>query len=259
MLKFNFKYFILTALLFFVELYIGLYVHDEIIRPFVGDFLVVILIYCFIKSFYSLSVWTAAITVLIFSYLVEILQYFKIVELLGLKHNKIAKIIIGTTFGWIDLIVYTLGIGLVLFIELMAIPNFIKLAKNNFKKIICMHKQTKSIRSFIGAKNYEESISFYIELGFIESKLSNEMSYFAVSDNLGFYLQNAYVKDWVDNSMIFVEVADVQQYWNDLQKLDLPKKYKNVRLTPIKNNNWGSECFLHDPSGILWHFGAFKK
>jgi len=21
--------------------------------------------------------------------------------------------------------------------------------------------------------------------------------------------------------------------------------------------HWGKECFLHDPSGILWHFGEF--
>jgi len=44
-----------------------------------------------------------------------------------------------------------------------------------------------------------------------------------------------------------------------LQALDLPAKYKNVRLTPIRNYDWGRECFLHDPSGILWHFGQFSK
>lgn len=21
--------------------------------------------------------------------------------------------------------------------------------------------------------------------------------------------------------------------------------------------HWGRECFVHDPSGILWHFGEF--
>ncbi|PZO24508.1 MAG: glyoxalase, partial [Flavobacteriaceae bacterium] len=28
---------------------------------------------------------------------------------------------------------------------------------------------------------------------------------------------------------------------------------------PIRNHDWGRECFLHDPSGILWHFGEFFK
>ncbi len=121
-----------------------------------------------------------------------------------------------------------------------------------------MNHKTLSIRPFIGAADFEESKNFYKDLGFEESVLGNEMSYFKTGGT-GFYLQRAYVKDWVDNSMIFLEVDDVQRYWNELNQLNLPAKYKNVRLTGIRNYDWGSECFLHDPSGILWHFGAFKK
>ena len=117
----------------------------------------------------------------------------------------------------------------------------------------------KSIRAFIGAVNFEESRQFYKELGFEESVISSDMSYIRVTDKLGFYLQNAYVKDWVDNTMIFLEVDSVDRYWNELQNLNLNEKYKNVRLTPIRNDSWGKECFLHDPSGILWHFGEFKE
>lgn len=73
----------------------------------------------------------------------------------------------------------------------------------------------------------------------------------------GFYLQDAYVKDWIDNSMVFLEVDNVSQFWEELLALDLTAKYPTVRLTPIKVNHWGKECFLHDPSGILWHFGEF--
>ena len=58
--------------------------------------------------------------------------------------------------------------------------------------------------------------------------------------------------------MIFMEVDDVDRFYNELSALNLPGKYKNVRLTPIRHESWGSECFLHDPSGILWHFGVFK-
>ena len=72
-----------------------------------------------------------------------------------------------------------------------------------------------------------------------------------------FYLQNAYVKDWVDNTMIFMEVDDVERFYNELVTLNLPAKYEGVRVTPIRNDYWGRECFLHDPSGILWHFGEF--
>jgi len=119
-----------------------------------------------------------------------------------------------------------------------------------------MQHKAKSIRPFIGAKNFELSRSFYRDLGFQESILTLAMSYFK-TEGLGFYLQDAYVKDWVDNTMIFLEVEDVSRYWNELLALDLTTKYTNVRLTPIREYDWGRECFLHDPSGILWHFGEF--
>ena len=120
-----------------------------------------------------------------------------------------------------------------------------------------MNHQIKSIRPFIGAKNYELSRSFYCDLGFKENILSTEMSYFDMN-GFGFYLQNAYVKDWVDNTMVFMEVTNVEQFWTQLVKLDLTTKYENVKLVPIRDMDWGNECFLHDPSGILWHFGEFK-
>jgi hypothetical protein len=122
-----------------------------------------------------------------------------------------------------------------------------------------MTHQAKSVRAFIGAKDFNVSRNFYKDLGFQESVISNAMSYFKISGTLGFYLQNAYVKDWVDNSMIFVEVDSAEQYWNELKNLALPDKYKGVRLTAVRHDDWGKECFLHDPSGILWHFGEFNK
>lgn len=121
-----------------------------------------------------------------------------------------------------------------------------------------MNHNAKSIRPFIGAKNFEISSRFYRDLGFEETVLSSGFSVFK-SDGLAFYLQDAYVKDWVDNTMVFLEVDDVNRFWNELVALDLPSKYQGVRLTPIKVDDWGKECFLHDPSGILWHFGQFYK
>ncbi len=113
-----------------------------------------------------------------------------------------------------------------------------------------------SIRPFIGAKNFEISRSFYRDLGFQEVILESNFSYFK-TEKIGFYLQDAYVKDWIDNSMIFLEVDDTDRYYNELLTLDLPKKYEGVKLIPVKELSWGKECFLHDPSGILWHFGEF--
>ncbi len=121
-----------------------------------------------------------------------------------------------------------------------------------------MQHKTRSIRPFIGAKDFEVSRQFYRDLGFEESLVSNNMSLFS-ADGTGFYLQNAYVKNWIDNTMVFLEVDDVERHWRELKALDLPEKYETVRLTTIRIENWGKEYFLHDPSGILWHFGEFFR
>lgn len=121
-----------------------------------------------------------------------------------------------------------------------------------------MHIDSLSTRPFIGAKNFTVSRAFYEAIGF-EVKQVGQGLCLCTSQNIQFYLQDAYVRDWIDNTMIFIEVADVDQCYQDLAALELDKNFENARLTPICHENWGSECFLHDPSGILWHFGSFSK
>ena len=119
-----------------------------------------------------------------------------------------------------------------------------------------MNQKLKSIRPFIGAKNFEISRQFYGDLGFQEKVIDSNLSYFENSD-IGFYLQSAYVKDWIDNTMVFIEVDDANMYYDALSALQLSEKYPAVKLIPVRTMSWGKECFLHDPSGILWHFGQF--
>jgi catechol 2,3-dioxygenase-like lactoylglutathione lyase family enzyme len=121
-----------------------------------------------------------------------------------------------------------------------------------------INQEIKSIRAFIGAKDYEISRAFYRDLGFEEKVISDKMSLFLI-DKFSFYLQDYYVKDWVDNSMIFLEVGDVEEYYSFLQGLELDKRYANISLVPLQENEWGKECLLVDPSGVLWHFAAFCK
>jgi catechol 2,3-dioxygenase-like lactoylglutathione lyase family enzyme len=120
-----------------------------------------------------------------------------------------------------------------------------------------MQHKGKSIRPFIGAKDFNESRRFYRDLGFKERVLSEKMSVFHTG-KLSFYLQDSYVKEWVDNTMLFLEVEDVNQFWDDLLELELQKKYPNIQQKPVRELDWGRECFLHDPSNILWHIGEFK-
>ena len=117
MLTFKPTYFIIAIIIFAVEVFIALFLHDPIIRPYVGDLLVVILMYCFIRSFFNLPVATTAIFVLLFAYFIEWLQYRNFVKLLGLENSKWANVVLGNRFEWIDMLAYTLGIGVVLISE----------------------------------------------------------------------------------------------------------------------------------------------
>lgn len=65
-------------------------------------------------------IWFVAffvIGVLLFSYSVEIMQYFNVVELLGLSDYKLARIVIGTSFAWVDMLAYTAGAVIIAVVE----------------------------------------------------------------------------------------------------------------------------------------------
>lgn len=117
MIKFNRNYFALTLILFIVEALIAIYVHDQFIRPYFGDFLVVVLLYCFLKSFVRVAVWKAAAMVLAFSFFIEFTQYLNLIEKLGLQDSGLAKAVMGTSFSWEDMICYIAGIVFVIVVE----------------------------------------------------------------------------------------------------------------------------------------------
>lgn len=114
---FNQKYLFLTVFLFFVELAIALFVKDTLIRPFVGDVLVVMLIYCFLRIFLRFDYWKIALGVLLFAFIIEILQYFDYVKLLGLENNRILSVALGRTFEWTDFVAYLTGFLLIILVE----------------------------------------------------------------------------------------------------------------------------------------------
>lgn len=123
MFQFNKTYFALALLIFIVEVLIALYVHDQIVRPYIGDVLVVILIYCFIKAFLNTKVLPTAIFVLLFAFFIEMLQYLNIVEKLRLEKSKVARTVIGTSYEWVDLVAYIAGIIIVIAVEKLRIKN----------------------------------------------------------------------------------------------------------------------------------------
>jgi hypothetical protein len=114
---FNAKYLLLTIIIFFIEVFIALYVEDTFIRPFIGDALVVILIYCAVRIFLNVKYWKAALGVFIFACAIEILQYFDYVKLLGLEQNRVLSVAMGRTFEWLDFAAYFAGCLIILAFE----------------------------------------------------------------------------------------------------------------------------------------------
>ena len=125
-LQFNKKYLIIAFSIFAIEVLIATYLKYGFIRYTFGDYLVVILLYCFIKSFIKATPIIVAIPVLIISYLIEILQLINILDTLNLNNNHLLKLIFGSTFQISDLVAYTLGTLTVLIIEYSIIRLWIK-------------------------------------------------------------------------------------------------------------------------------------
>ncbi len=117
---------------------------------------------------------------------------------------------------------------------------------------------SRSIRTFIGARDYEESRRFYARLDFEEVVIDPKMSYFKVRGTLGFYLQDYYEKTWVENSMILLEVENFDDCYRELMDKELPKDFPAVRFSEIRHEDWGREVHMLDPAGVLWHFAEFR-
>lgn len=102
-------YFIATLVIFGIELLIALFVHDSFLRPYVGDILVVVLIYTLVRIFIPGGVRLLPLYIFLFAAGVEVLQYFRIVEVLGLSHNRILSVVIGSVFDGKDIVCYGVG------------------------------------------------------------------------------------------------------------------------------------------------------
>lgn len=102
-------YALLFTLLLLTEVLIALFIHDDFIRPYVGDMLVTVLICCFVRIFLPKGLRGLPVYVFIFAALVEVGQYFDFVKLLGLHHSKFFSVLLGRSFSALDLVCYALG------------------------------------------------------------------------------------------------------------------------------------------------------
>jgi len=101
-------HFAVFLLLLLAEVYIALYVHDSFVRPYLGDVLVVVVLYFFLRIFIPKDhIWLLG-AIFLFAVLVEILQYFHLAELLGIT-NPVLRILLGSVFDVKDILCYGVG------------------------------------------------------------------------------------------------------------------------------------------------------
>ena len=110
-LTFNKKYFIWALALLGAELLIAtVFSSMGFIRGYIGDVLVVILLYYLVLSFVKVKhkdklIWG----IFAFAVVVEVLQYFGVASHLGFAKGSIGYIILGNHFSWADIICYAIG------------------------------------------------------------------------------------------------------------------------------------------------------
>ncbi|PYG87319.1 uncharacterized protein DUF2809 [Ruminiclostridium sufflavum DSM 19573] len=105
-MKINFKYICAFLILLATEIFIGLFVRDAIIRPYIGDALVVILMYAFIRGIVQKNIRFLPIYLFFFASAVELTQYYHLADVLHVRNNRIISAVIGTSFDIKDIFCY---------------------------------------------------------------------------------------------------------------------------------------------------------
>ena len=96
------------VLLFALEVLIALFVHDDFVRPYVGDMIVTVVVWSFARIIFPDRFRLMSLYVMLFAVLVEVGQYFNYVDILGVT-NPIIVTIMGRSFAWADIACYAVG------------------------------------------------------------------------------------------------------------------------------------------------------
>lgn len=110
-------YALATLIIFLIEVVIALFVRDAFIRPYGGDILAVILVYLGFRAVTNLNINKAVGAALGVAFAVELAQALNLITTLGLADNKLASVVLGTSFAWGDIAAYIAGAIAVLLIE----------------------------------------------------------------------------------------------------------------------------------------------
>jgi len=112
-LMYIFTFIILTA----AEVLIALYVHGSFVRPYIGDVLIMGVLYCLIRSFLPDGIRLLPLWLFLVGILAEVLQYFNLSYVLSLQDNVFIRILLGSTFDLKDIACYGAGCLIISILE----------------------------------------------------------------------------------------------------------------------------------------------
>lgn len=95
--------------LLLIEIWIACFVHDRLIRPYIGDVLVVILLYTFLRIFIPEKGRFLPLWIFLFAVGVELLQYFRLAELPIVRESLFLRVTLGSVFDGRDIVCYGVG------------------------------------------------------------------------------------------------------------------------------------------------------
>ncbi|HBR55217.1 MAG TPA: DUF2809 domain-containing protein [Flavobacteriaceae bacterium] len=107
---------LIFTLLLVTEIAIAVFHFHKFVRGFIGDVLVITLLFYFLRCFTRLRTLYLAGLVFLLGVLVELVQYSGMLNPL-LKNTAVLRIVVGTTFDWKDILAYGIGTLLILFFE----------------------------------------------------------------------------------------------------------------------------------------------
>jgi len=119
-----------------------------------------------------------------------------------------------------------------------------------------MKADVQTMRAFLPAKDFAQSLAFYQALSFETAPLGPALSIVHMGAH-EFFLQDFFVKDFAENLAMHMLVDDLDAWWRHIDSLDLAQRFGVQAPRAPKVEPWGLRvAYVFDPAGVLWHFAA---
>jgi hypothetical protein len=120
-------------------------------------------------------------------------------------------------------------------------------------------KMIHDLKTFVPAKDFALSRSFYKDLGFQENFAGVDVAEFQIG-GYRFLLQNYYVAEYAGNFMMQLLCDDVAPWWEKINRAEFLERHPGVMRKAPELQAWGLRVmFISDPSGVLWHIADRKS